>query len=287
MVGREGEAGGDEEKENKSQAGWSDLALQRVPWTARRSNQSILKEINLNILWEDWSWSWSSNTLATWCEELTHEKNPDAGKDWGQEEKGATDDEVVGWHHRLDGHETEQALGDRGQGSLVCPSRGWQRAGRSRAAERPQREGESSGPQGGDLQLSQAQRFLRQTQPPGFMSPWGWDERPHRGLEEGRREDSRRQSHPLLLASFAEHQSSCPLTEKAAEAQRVAATCPRPHKSWARIWTWVVEFESWVPVLMQWLCDVWQTQALLLLTVANPSVALTLPRGWIPLWLSQ
>ena len=53
MVGREGEAGGDEEKENKSQAGWSDLALQRVPWTARRSNQSILKEINLNILWED------------------------------------------------------------------------------------------------------------------------------------------------------------------------------------------------------------------------------------------
>ena len=40
----------------------------RVPWTARRSNQLILKKINLNIRWKDWCWS--SNTLATWCEEL-------------------------------------------------------------------------------------------------------------------------------------------------------------------------------------------------------------------------
>ena len=45
--------------------------LLRVPWTARKSNQSILKEI-LNIYWMDWCWNWSSNTLATWCEELTH-----------------------------------------------------------------------------------------------------------------------------------------------------------------------------------------------------------------------
>ena len=48
---------------------------------------------------------------------------PDAGMDWGQEEKGMTEDEMVGWHHRLDGHEFEQALevGD-GQGSLACCS---------------------------------------------------------------------------------------------------------------------------------------------------------------------
>ena len=46
-------------------------------------------------------WSWSSNTLATWCEELTHWKRPDAGKDWRQEEKGTREDEMVGWHHRL------------------------------------------------------------------------------------------------------------------------------------------------------------------------------------------
>ena len=39
-------------------------------------------------------------------------KDPDAGKDWGQEEKGMTEDEMVGWHHRLNGHEFEQTLGD-------------------------------------------------------------------------------------------------------------------------------------------------------------------------------
>ena len=50
-------------------------------------------------------------------------KDPDAGKDWGKEEKGATEDEVVGWHHQLNGHEFEQALGvGDGQGSLVCSS---------------------------------------------------------------------------------------------------------------------------------------------------------------------
>ena len=50
-------------------------------------------------------------------------KDPDAGKDWGQEETGVTEDEMVGWHHRLDGHEFQQApgVGD-GQGSLECCS---------------------------------------------------------------------------------------------------------------------------------------------------------------------
>ena len=48
-------------------------------------------------------------------------KDPDAGKDLRQEEKGTTEDEMVGWHHRLNGHEFEQAPGDgEGQGSLVC-----------------------------------------------------------------------------------------------------------------------------------------------------------------------
>ena len=48
---------------------WCWRRLLRVPWTAQRSNQSVLKEINLNIHWKDWCWG--SNTLATWCEELT------------------------------------------------------------------------------------------------------------------------------------------------------------------------------------------------------------------------
>ena len=56
------------------------------------------------------------------------EKDPDAGKDWRQEEKGTTEHEMIGRHHRLDGHEFEQAPGvDDGQGSLVCCSLGSQR----------------------------------------------------------------------------------------------------------------------------------------------------------------
>ena len=50
-------------------------------------------------------------------------KDPDAEKDWRQEEKGTTEDEMVGWHHQLDGHEFEQALGvSDGQGDLACCS---------------------------------------------------------------------------------------------------------------------------------------------------------------------
>ena len=50
------------------------------------------------------------------------EKDPDTGKDGGQE-KGATEDEMIGWHHQLNGNECDQSLGDRGgQGSLVCSS---------------------------------------------------------------------------------------------------------------------------------------------------------------------
>ena len=48
--------------------------LLRVPWTARRSNQSILKEINPDIHWKDWCWNWSSNTLAIKCKKPTHWK---------------------------------------------------------------------------------------------------------------------------------------------------------------------------------------------------------------------
>ena len=53
---------------------WCWRRLLRVPWTARRSNQSILNEISPEYSLEYWCWSWNSNTLATWCEELTHWK---------------------------------------------------------------------------------------------------------------------------------------------------------------------------------------------------------------------
>ena len=76
----------------------------------------------LNILWKDWWWSLNSNTLATWSEELIHCKNSVARKDWRQEKKGMTEDEMVGWHHWFDGHEFEvPGVGD-GPGSLVCCS---------------------------------------------------------------------------------------------------------------------------------------------------------------------
>ena len=55
---------------------WCWRRLLRICSTASRSNQSILEEISLNIHWEDWCWSWNSNTLATWCKELTHWKRP-------------------------------------------------------------------------------------------------------------------------------------------------------------------------------------------------------------------
>ena len=79
---------------------WCWRRLLRVPWIERRSNQSIPRKSVLNMHWKDWCWSWNSNTLATWCEELTH------WKDW-RWEKGTTEDEMVGWHHRFNGREFE------------------------------------------------------------------------------------------------------------------------------------------------------------------------------------
>ena len=55
---------------------WFWRRLLRVPWTARRSNQSILSRSVLGVHWKDWCQSWNSSTLATWCEELTHLKRP-------------------------------------------------------------------------------------------------------------------------------------------------------------------------------------------------------------------
>ena len=79
---------------------------------------------------QSWIFIGSTNTEAgvpiLWPPDMKNwltGKDPDAGKDWRQEEKGTTEDEMVGWHHQLDGHEFEQALevGD-GQKSLACCS---------------------------------------------------------------------------------------------------------------------------------------------------------------------
>ena len=100
---------------------WFWRRLLRVLWTARRSNQSILKEINPNFPWKDWWWSWSSSTLATWCKETTHWKRPWCWKIWDKVEKGTIEDKMIGWHHWLNGHEFEQTpRNSEGQGNLVC-----------------------------------------------------------------------------------------------------------------------------------------------------------------------
>ena len=69
----------------------------------------------------DQCWRWSSNTLATWCKELTPWKRPWCWQRLRAGGNGTTELEMVGWHHQLDGHEFEQTLGDsEGQGSLLC-----------------------------------------------------------------------------------------------------------------------------------------------------------------------
>ena len=76
----------------------------RVPWTAKISNQSILKEISPGCSLEGMMLKLK---LQYFGEVLTHWKNSDAVRDWGQEEKGTTENEMAGWHHRLDGREFE------------------------------------------------------------------------------------------------------------------------------------------------------------------------------------
>ena len=81
---------------------WCWRRLLRVPWTARRSNQSIVKEISLGISLEGMMLKLKLQYLPDVKNWLTG-KAPDAGKDWRQEDKGTTEDEMVRWHHRLNG----------------------------------------------------------------------------------------------------------------------------------------------------------------------------------------
>ena len=75
----------------------------RVPWTARRSNQSILKEIN-DIL-EEMILKLKLQYFGHLMRRVDSMEKTDAGRDWGQEAKRTTEDEMAGWHHRLNAHE--------------------------------------------------------------------------------------------------------------------------------------------------------------------------------------
>ena len=103
---------------------WCWRRLLRVPWTARRSIQSILKEISPGCSLE----GLMLKLKLQYFGHLMHranslEKDSGAGKNWKQEEKGTTEDEIAGWHHQLNGHGFGWTLGvGDGQGGLACCS---------------------------------------------------------------------------------------------------------------------------------------------------------------------
>ena len=95
---------------------WEFFGLQEIQPVHSKGNQSW-------IFTEGLIWSWSSNTLATWCEELTHWKRPWCWERLKAGGEGDNRDKMVEWHHRLNGHEFEQVPGDgEWQGSLACCS---------------------------------------------------------------------------------------------------------------------------------------------------------------------
>ena len=100
---------------------WCWRKLLRVPWTARRSNQSILKEISPGCSLEGLMLKLKLQYFGHLMQRVDSLETTDAGRDWGQEEKGTTEDEMAGWHPRLGGREFEWTLGvGDGQGGLVC-----------------------------------------------------------------------------------------------------------------------------------------------------------------------
>ena len=86
---------------------WCWRRLLKSPWTARRSNKSILKEISPGISLEGMMLKLKLQYFGHLMRRVDSLEKTDAGRDWGQEEKGMTEDEMAGWHHGLDGRESE------------------------------------------------------------------------------------------------------------------------------------------------------------------------------------
>ena len=110
---------------------WCWRRLLRVPWTARRSNQSILKEISPGISLEGMMMKLKLQDFGHLMWRVTIGQDSDAGRDWGQEEKGTTEDEMARWHHWLNGRESEWNPGRPG----VLQFMGLQRIGHDWATE--------------------------------------------------------------------------------------------------------------------------------------------------------
>ena len=110
---------------------WCWRRLLRVPWTSRRSNQSVLKEISPGYSLEGLRLKLKLQYFGHLMRRVDSGKDPGAGRDWGQEEKGMTEDEMSGWHHRLDGHGSgwTPGVGDRQGGLGVLRFMGTKRVG--------------------------------------------------------------------------------------------------------------------------------------------------------------
>ena len=91
---------------------WCLRRLLRVPWTERRSNQSIVKEISPDCLLEGMMFKLKLQYFGHLMQRVDSLEKTDAGRDWGQEENGTTENEMAGWHHQLDGCEFEWTPGD-------------------------------------------------------------------------------------------------------------------------------------------------------------------------------
>ena len=100
---------------------WCWRRFLRVSWAARRSNESILKEITPEYSLEGLILKLKLQYFGYLKWRTLIGKDPDARKDWRPEENGTTENKMFGWHHRLNGHEFEEAQGvGNGQGSLAC-----------------------------------------------------------------------------------------------------------------------------------------------------------------------
>ena len=100
---------------------WSWRRLLRVPWTARRSNQPVLKDSSPGYSLEGLMLKLKLQYFGHLMRRVDSLEKTDASRDWGQEEKGMTEDEMAGWHHWLDAQEVEWTLGvGDGQEGLTC-----------------------------------------------------------------------------------------------------------------------------------------------------------------------
>ena len=107
---------------------WCWRRLLRVPWTARRSNQSILKETSPGCSLEGLTLKLKLQYFGHLMWRVDSLENTHAGRDWGQEEKGTTEDEMAEWHHRLSQCTwvwVNSGVGDEQRGLACCDSWGY------------------------------------------------------------------------------------------------------------------------------------------------------------------